>query len=240
MADRGKLIVIEGPDGSGKSTIAHLLHARRLAGRRPSILTREPTDGPVGKLIRRALRAEVTLAPAAMGPLYAADRANHAATLLQPALARGEVVVCDRYLLSNLVYRGAEQPVQRCWRCSWESWENHPVSGATHCLSCGVLGPTWPREESIIWARTLSRGAPRPDLTIVLTAPLELCAARRRARGGAAELYDDTAMQARVHALYADAQRLLPSERVAMVDASGSAEEVEAAVWQAAKEVLGG
>lgn len=212
MADRGKLVVIEGPDAVGKSETV-----RRLWSRFTSRIghgcrfTREPTDGPIGKLIRQALRHEVTLAPGAMGPLYAADRADHAATVLEPALARGEIVVCS--LEGD--YTG------RCHRCN-------SVWTTTHHR----------RFAAIEWARTLSRGAPRPDFTIVLTAPLEVCAARRRARGGAAELYDDATFQARVHALYADAARLLHGERVAMVDASGSAEAVEEAAWAAAAEVL--
>lgn len=237
MPDRGKFIVIEGGDGSGKSTIAHLLHARRFAGRRPSILTREPTDGPIGTLIRQALRHEVTLASAAMAPLYAADRLHHVATIIEPALAHGEVVICDRYELSNLVYRAAEVPAIRCLRCGWGAeapeWNDR-------CPECWTAQYEHPREAAIDYARALSRGITRPDITVVLTAPLDVCAARRRARGGKAELFDGDSLQARVHALYADAQRLLPGERVAMVDASGSAEDVEERVWRVVEEVIGG
>lgn len=239
MVDRGKFIVIEGPDAVGKSEVMRRLWSRFTARNGPGCrFTREPTDGPIGKLIRQALRHEVTLAPGAMGPLYAADRADHAATVLEPALARGEIVVCDRYLLSNLVYRGAEHPSMRCteWHCDWEGDD----TGRCHRCNSVWIAAHRRRQDAIDWARTLSRGAPRPDVTIVLTAPLEVCAARRRARGGAAELYDDAILQARVHALYADAARLLPGERVAMVDANGSAEEVEQRVWAAAAEVLHG
>lgn len=245
MSDRGKFIVIEGADGSGKSTIAHMLYARRFAGRRPSILTREPTDGPIGALIRQALRHEVALASVAMAPLYAADRLHHVATVIEPALARGEVVACDRYELSNLVYRAAEVPMRRCRECGWENWETWGHGAITRCPKCSdgdpwPLAPDYPRADALAYARALSRGITRPDLTIVLTAPLDVCASRRRARGGNAELFDGDTLQQRVHALYAEAERLLPGERVAMVDASGSADDVEEQVWREVEEVLGG
>jgi dTMP kinase len=241
MPDRGKFIVLEGPDGAGKSTIARQLRSRFVDCSPGCILTSEPTDGPLGTLIRQALRHEVTLAPAAMAPLYASDRLHHVATVIEPALARGEVVICDRYELSNLVYRAAEQPVWRCAICVWEGWdENEHARPIRRCPGCDSWRLGSPRRDALTYARALSRCIARPDLTIVLTAPLDVCAARRRARGGKVELFDGDSLQARVHALYADAQRLLPGERVAMVDASGSAEEVEELTWKAATEVIDG
>jgi dTMP kinase len=238
MADRGKLVIIEGPDGSGKGEQARRLQAR-LVGRVPhgSTLTTEPTDGPIGRLIRQALRHDVTLAPRAMGALYAADRLDHVATCIEPALARGAVVVCDRFELSNRVYRAAEQPVRRCKRCSWETWTEEFI---VFCQACGCGLLSWPRADALNYARALSRGIMRPDVTIVLMAPLAVCAARRRARGGVDELYDGGELQARVHALYARAAELLPGERVAMVDADAEPEVVEARVWSVVEEVVGG
>ena len=104
----GLFITLEGGDGSGKSTQAGLL-ADWLAGQGRTVLrTREPGGTPVGVLIRDIVlhhRGEV--APRAEALLYAADRAQHIATAVRPALARGEVVIQDRYLDSSVAYQGA-------------------------------------------------------------------------------------------------------------------------------------
>jgi len=104
----GLFITLEGGDGSGKSTQAGLL-AEWLAGQGRTVLrTREPGGTPVGVLIRDIVlhhRGEV--APRAEALLYAADRAQHIATAVRPALARGEVVIQDRYFDSSVAYQGA-------------------------------------------------------------------------------------------------------------------------------------
>ncbi|WP_241982422.1 dTMP kinase [Cryobacterium sp. HLT2-28] len=104
----GLFITLEGGDGSGKSTQAGLL-SDWLAGQGRTVLrTREPGGTPVGVLIRDIVlhhRGEV--APRAEALLYAADRAQHIATAVRPALARGEVVIQDRYLDSSVAYQGA-------------------------------------------------------------------------------------------------------------------------------------
>ena len=104
----GLFITLEGGDGSGKSTQAGLL-ADWLSGQGRTVLrTREPGGTPVGVLIRDIVlhhRGEV--APRAEALLYAADRAQHVATAVRPALDRGEVVIQDRYLDSSVAYQGA-------------------------------------------------------------------------------------------------------------------------------------
>ncbi len=104
----GLFITLEGGDGSGKSTQSRLL-SEWLAGRGRTVLgTREPGGTPVGVLIRDIVlhhRGEVD--PRAEALLYAADRAQHIATTVRPALARGEVVIQDRYLDSSVAYQGA-------------------------------------------------------------------------------------------------------------------------------------
>jgi dTMP kinase len=72
--------------------------------------TCEPTGGPVGKLIRSALRKEIALLPETLARLFAADRAEHLYTAggVLDRARRGELVVCDRYILSSLVYQGLE------------------------------------------------------------------------------------------------------------------------------------
>ncbi|GAA3941611.1 dTMP kinase [Microbacterium soli] len=104
----GLWITFEGGDGSGKSTQAERL-ARWIGERGRTVLqTREPGGTEVGGLIRRiVLHHRGDIAPRAEALLYAADRAHHVATLVRPALARGEVVIQDRYLDSSVAYQGA-------------------------------------------------------------------------------------------------------------------------------------
>ncbi len=100
----GRLIVLEGIDGAGTTTQAERLGAR--LGARVH-LTREPSDGPIGVEIRKLLRgAHAPFDHAALALLFAADRLDHLAREIEPALARGVHVVSDRYLVSSFVYQG--------------------------------------------------------------------------------------------------------------------------------------
>ena len=104
---RGRFVVLEGGDGSGKSTqAARLADALRARGRSVHE-TFEPGAGPAGAVIRDLLlHGPETITPVAEALLMAADRAQHVAAEIEPALARGEWVVCDRYVPSSLVYQG--------------------------------------------------------------------------------------------------------------------------------------
>jgi dTMP kinase len=104
----GLWITLEGGDGSGKSTQAALLEGW-LAERGRSVLrTREPGGSEVGVAIREiVLHHRGHIDPRAEALLYAADRAHHVATVVRPALDRGDVVVQDRYLDSSVAYQGA-------------------------------------------------------------------------------------------------------------------------------------
>jgi dTMP kinase len=108
---RGKFIVIEGLDGSGLSTQASLLKDWIEKQGLAVYLTKEPTAGPVGALIRLALGQRLALSPstqandAIMALLFAADRMDHLATDIIPKLESGVHVVCDRYYLSTFAYQ---------------------------------------------------------------------------------------------------------------------------------------
>lgn len=104
----GLWITFEGGDGSGKTTQAALLEEWLHASGRTVVRTREPGGTEVGNLIRDiVLHHRGDIAPRAEALLYAADRAHHVTTLVQPALSRGEVVIQDRYLDSSVAYQGA-------------------------------------------------------------------------------------------------------------------------------------
>ena len=104
---RGRFVVLEGGDGSGKSTQAKVLAAWLREHDATVVETFEPGAGPTGAVLRDVLlHGPEPLAPAAEALLMAADRAQHVATEIEPALARGAWVVCDRYVPSSLVYQG--------------------------------------------------------------------------------------------------------------------------------------
>lgn len=102
-----KFIVIEGVDGAGCTTQTRLLTEYLKSQGHRAIATKEPTEERVGRLIREYLKTKVAH-PAVDALLFAADRVEHLATVIQPALERGEHVVCDRYLESTLAYQVAE------------------------------------------------------------------------------------------------------------------------------------
>ena len=105
---KGRFIVFEGLDGSGKSTALEglVLKMKRQAPEKNIYITREPSDGEIGRLIRRALTHEIVLDPKTFTLLFAADRYEHIRGEVIPALERGEDVFCDRYYYSNLAYQG--------------------------------------------------------------------------------------------------------------------------------------
>ena len=108
-SERGLFVVFEGGDGVGKSTQVHRLCAWLAEAGRPYLATFEPGDTAAGRQIRSLLLDPATgdLAPRAEALLYAADKAHHLAEVVRPALERGEIVVCDRYVDSMLAYQGA-------------------------------------------------------------------------------------------------------------------------------------
>jgi dTMP kinase len=104
----GLFVTFEGGDGVGKSTQAALLEDWLRAQGRHVVRTREPGGTDVGQRIREIVlhhRGHIDARAEAL--LYAADRAHHVATVVRPAIARGDVVIQDRYLDSSVAYQGA-------------------------------------------------------------------------------------------------------------------------------------
>ena len=190
---RGAFIVLEGVDGAGTTTQVRLL-AERLRARGLRVhTTAEPSQGPIGKLLRRALSGTLVEgdAPVPARPswqtlalLFAADRLDHLAREVEPELAAGAIVVCDRYDHSTLAYQS--------------------VGGGGHA--------------AMPWLRELNRHARRPDLTLVLDVPAAVAAERRRARSGPSEIFDADDLQARLAAFYAQLEQHCPGERITHLD----------------------
>ncbi len=103
---RGALVAVEGIDGAGKTTQARLLADALRALGREVVLTKEPTDGPIGRRIRETARTG-RLPPEQELELFLQDRREHVETLIRPALARGAVVIVDRYFYSTAAYQGS-------------------------------------------------------------------------------------------------------------------------------------
>ena len=112
-------ISFEGLDGSGGTTQIGLYEAALVAEGRSVRRTREPSDGPVGTLIRSELAGGV-VGDAVFGLLFAADRRDHLDRVVLPALARGEVVLTDRYFLSSLAYQSQSLGIDRVWQYNAE------------------------------------------------------------------------------------------------------------------------
>jgi dTMP kinase len=105
--DAGFFVSFEGGDGAGKSTQLRLLGEWLVqALGREVVLTREPGGTVLGRTLREAVLHGEDVDPRTEALLYAADRAHHVRTVVRPALARGAVVLTDRYLDSSVAYQG--------------------------------------------------------------------------------------------------------------------------------------
>ena len=98
-------IVIEGIDGTGKSTQARRLADHFISQGRTVLLSREPTDGPWGTLLRNSAETG-RLSPEEELETFLKDRRQHVEEKIRPALERGEIVILDRYYFSTMAYQG--------------------------------------------------------------------------------------------------------------------------------------
>lgn len=105
--NRGRLIVLEGVDGSGKSTQLRLLAEQLRANDVAHVVTKEPTDGVWGSKIRAMARSGDLVAPDEELRWFLEDRREHVATVLRPGIEAGQLVLSDRYTLSTVAYQGA-------------------------------------------------------------------------------------------------------------------------------------
>lgn len=201
----GHFIVLEGIDGAGTTTQVELLRGALTRRGLPVHSTREPSDGPIGTMIRQILQGRLVV-PGVSGPrapswltmalLFAADRADHLDAEVLPNLLDGVTVLSDRYDHSSVAYQTA--------------------SGG--------------KPEAAGWIREINRQARRPDLTVVLDVNPDVAARRRHARQGRPELYEDSELQARLASFYASLERYFPEERIVHVDGEGDIEAVHTRV----------
>jgi len=107
--EKGRFISVEGIDGSGKSILSSRLVQWLEEKGYPAILTREPGGTPVGEMIRHIVLdvKDAPISPMTEMLLFAASRAQHVAQVIAPALEKGHIVLCDRYVDSSIVYQGA-------------------------------------------------------------------------------------------------------------------------------------
>lgn len=216
-------IAIEGLDGAGTTTQAGLLVERLREGGLPALLTREPSDGPIGALIRQMLSGRV-VAPAAaaseegdasgaggavgrevLALLFAADRLDHLSAEVEPARQEGRVVVTDRYYHSSFAYQG------------------DPAGEG------GESG-----ELDLRWVRTLNERARRPDLTVFLEADVELCLQRLQTRGRR-DIFETRERLEDLHGRYEHVIAALEAEGHAILrlDASRTREELAERIYEA-------
>ena len=205
----GKFIAFEGIDGSGKSTQIGLLLARLAnLGVRCSA-AKEPSNLPVGSLVRQILAGGIKTDERVLANLFAADRIDH---LLNEAggiynkIQDGITVITDRYYFSSYAYNTVNTGLDMDW---------------------------------VINVNAVSSGILRPTVTIFLDVAPELAMRRikRRAGQGGRELFEEEWRLALVREKYFEAfARLKDTENVAVIDAGGGEDTVEERVWaEAAK-----
>lgn len=211
----GNFIVLEGVDGAGTTTHTRILAETLRARGLPVCTTREPTDGPIGMMIRQVLNGRIVV-PGMGGPrppswdtmalLFAADRLDHIESEIVPNLFDGVTVLSDRYVHSSLAYQSL-------------------TSGGG--------------EETLAWVRAINAHARKPDLTIVLDVAADVSRARRHARTGKETLYEEDELQARLASFYLDIERHFPGEPIVHVDAHRDMDAVAADIHAHVKKLRG-
>jgi dTMP kinase len=190
----GRFLAFEGGDAAGKST-----QTDRLAARLDAVRTREPGGTPLGAAIRTHFLdpAAGVIHPRAEALLMAADRAQHVATVIRPALDAGRHVVTDRYFHSSIAYQGHGRGLDPAGVELLNRWATD-----------GLLA----------------------DVVVLLDLPVDV--ARSRVAHQAPDRLE--AEEVAVHERVRDgflAQAAADPERWAVVDATGTPDEIEAAVW---------
>jgi dTMP kinase len=204
---KGLFITFEGTEGSGKSTQAVLLQDRLRDWGHTVRVFREPGGTPIGEEIRHTLKhshANAAMTPEAELLLMNASRAQLVREQIRPALVRGEIIICDRFYDSTTAYQGYGRQLDL---------------------------------ETVRRIIEVAVGNTRPDLTLLLDLPPEVSAERLRSRQSTLPFVRDR-LEEGDQAFFdrvANGYRALAAEepkRVQVIDASGTKESVQTAIWQ--------
>lgn len=208
----GWFITFEGTEGSGKSTQIERLARRLRAAGREVVTLREPGGAAISEQIRELVKHYFeggAMAPETELLLICAARAQLVREVIRPALQNGQCVLCDRFLDSTTAYQGYGRQLDLA---------------QVQAINDFAVGGTL------------------PDLTFVLHVPLAVSEARRAARGlsAARDRMEEAGREffARVEEGYRRIAAVEP-QRVVWVEATGSVEEVEAAIWRECSRRLG-
>lgn len=210
----GGFFVLEGLDGAGTTTQSKLLDKHLRDRGFASALTREPTDHPIGRLIREALSGglqsqsdmgEIALSEAALCLLFAADRIEHTRDI-EALRERGDHVVCDRYILSSIAYQSLDP----------------------------LIAP-----ERVV---EVNRGIALPDITLLLDVPVDECLKRLQKRNDSPTVYEKKDTLEEIAKNY-DSTLSLYEEHfgpVARIDGTAPPDAVHAAILRHLAPHLGG
>lgn len=208
----GRLIAFEGIDGSGTTTQARRMYEALVGADVPVHLTKEPSDGPVGSLIRQVIqRRIVSIGPSGprkpgwntMGLLFAADRLDHLECEIRPNLEDGIHVITDRYMHSSIVYQSV----------------------------------TAEGREAYEWLWKINQHARPPDVVFYLEVNPEVAYRRRMERQTMLEMYDDPELQEKLAQGYEKLFGSIEDVKVVRVEGSRSEDEVHAACMEAIKDM---
>lgn len=215
-------ITLEGPDGAGKTTQARLLAKRLRADGADVVAVREPGGTDLGNAIRRVLigRRWASIDPRAETLLFAACRAQLVAEVIRPALARGAIVVADRFADSTRAYQGAGRGLPEA---ELESVIAFATGGLTPDLTVLLDVPVEVSRARMVPPSARAPGAPP--------------AAKGDHQWNRFE-DEPVAFHERVRAAYLKLAQREP-ERWMVLDASGSVQAVHAAIWEAVCRVRG-
>ncbi|MFT7616911.1 MAG: dTMP kinase [Planctomycetota bacterium] len=204
MTSSAKFIVFEGIDGSGTSTQSKALVRNFQSSGQKCQHTWEPTDRPIGKLLRQLLSGEQTSSGSAehdrhlLALLFAADRQDHLWNQedgIQKVLSNGSHVVCARYVLSSLAYEGEGS-------------------------------------DELDFVATINAAYPIPDLTVYLECPVDVALHRITSTRDQIDVFENDAKLSRVKANYTRLIENYPG-RILALDATRPAEELSAEIMAA-------
>ncbi len=226
MSRRGKFITFEGLDGTGKSTQLRKLAAALRAAGHKVIETREPGGTAIGERIRQVLLDSKTksLSPIAEMSLMFAARAQHISEVIQPAIERGEIVLCDRFTDSTEAYQG---------------YGRHLGSGNVlklHQILCGGLQPDLTLLLNVDPGRSVARARLRNRRAAQ--------AARADSKAKSAQRTDENRFEQETSAFFSRVREgyekiaAREPQRIAVIDARGTPNETHRRLMEVVRQKL--